>query len=465
MFTTKLFSFSKPTNSTKQPTGDGRSVPCKMVEPCGVVNPILVFNFGVSENPSSYNYAYISEFSRFYWIEEWTWSKGLWRAACRVDVLASWRSQIRSSSEYVLRSASEVSPSVVDTYYPAVNSFSYVNSVFQPWNARTLSSGSYVIGLLGGSDGDTTGGVTYYIASQTLLNQFMNGIMSEPGWMGVPAEISEELMKCLVNPLQYVTSVMWFPIDPNEWASSAVVPYVGWWKPDVALLALTSAFTAEGSAGTRGSHPQAGSNRTYLNYSPYTRLSVQIPPFGTVALNPDQFPPGSEIHYEIVVDGVSGEGKLKLYSQGNANAPIVMASRVGVQLSVGQSTNPIENTGGSILSSAGGMLEGFSNALDKAVGKVFSGVGNTLSYLNPQFSNVTYAGGVSSYIDSGRLIQEFVRTTETDNEHLGSPVCKKMSLASLSGYTMVLDPDIDIPATAEEKSQISSFMSSGFYIE
>lgn len=465
MFTARLYSFSKPTNSTKTPTGGGKTVSCKIIDSCGVISPSFTFNFGVNENPSSYNYVYISEFSRYYFVREWTWNRGIWRCDMTVDTLASWKAEILGASEYVLRSSSSVSPAVIDTYYPAVNDFTFSNTVFQPWTARSLSSGSYVIGLLGGSDGGTTGGVTYYIASETLLNQFMSSIMTSPAWMGVPDEISEDLMKCLINPLQYVTSVMWFPIDPNEWASSSVVPYVGWWKPDTALLALTSSYTAEGSAGTRAPHPNAGSNRSYLSYSPYTRISVQIPPFGTVQLNPDQFPPGSAISYQIVVDGISGEGVLKLYSAANANAPLILHSKVGVQLSVGQSTNPKENTAGSISGAVGGVLSGMENALDKAVGKVFSGVGNTLSYLNPQFSNIAYAGGVSSYIDSGRLIQEFVKTTDTDNEHLGSPLCKKVTLSSLSGYTVVLDPDVDIPATLQEKTEIASLMSGGFYIE
>lgn len=464
MFTAILYTFSKSTNSTKTPSGGGTTFSCRMVSPSGVLNPTFTFNLGVNQNPSGWNYCRIEEFGRYYWITEWTWENGVWNAYMTVDSLASWRTDILDCTEYVLRSASTSSPEVVDTYYPAVNSFSYSNVYFQPWDKKTLASGSYVIGLLGAGEG-TTGGVTYYIASQTLLNQFMTSIMSEPSWMGIPAEISEELMKCLVNPLQYVTSVMWFPIDPNAWASSATVPYVGWWKPDVALLAYTSDYVVDGmTIGTRASHPQSG-GRTYLNYSPYTRLSLSFPPFGTVELNPDQFPPGSEIIYEMVVDGISGVGNIKIYSSVNPQAPIKLSGNVGVPLSVGQSSNSFEASAGSALGALGSSVASTGHPLDKMVGGVFTGVGDAISFLHPQFSGITYGGGTSSFTFGGNLIQEFVRTTETDNEHLGTPLCKKRKLSSLSGYTMILDADVDIPATSVEKSQIISFMEEGFYIE
>lgn len=454
--------FSKPKNSTKKPSS-GDSFPCSMVEPCGVIAPRISFNKGVSWNPTAYNYAYIKDFGRYYWVAEWTFDSGRWYVTLSVDAMASWKEGILNSSEYVVRSASAVSPTVIDTFYPAINTFSYQNTIFRPWNNRTLESGCYVIGLVGGSQGDTTGGVTYYLADAGLLNSFMTSIMSTPNWMGVPGEISEELMKCLINPLQYVTSVKWFPIDANDWASSAVVPFVGWWKPDSALLTYSSSYTAEGSLGTRASHPQAGSSRTYLNYAPYTRLSVYFPPFGTISLNPDQFPPGVEISYEVVVDGISGMGYLRLNADGGA--PLIISAKVGIELSVGQATGDLIGMGGSALSAVGSYASTLANPLDRLAGSVMTGVGDVLSFLHPQFSNVMVASGTSAYIYLGNLMQEFVMTTQTDNAHLGSPLCQQRVLSSLSGYTQCLDPDVDIPCTDTEHEQILSYLAGGFYIE
>lgn len=47
------------------------------------------------ENPSSYNYAYIPEFGRYYFISDMVHvSKGLWRISMQVDVLESFKNYI-----------------------------------------------------------------------------------------------------------------------------------------------------------------------------------------------------------------------------------------------------------------------------------------------------------------------------------------------------------------------------------
>lgn len=453
-------SFSKPKNSTKIPSG-GETFPCLMVEPCGVINPRISFNQGNNWNPSSYNYAYIPDFGRYYWVVEWTFERGRWYVTLSVDALASWKNNILSETEYVVRSASSVTPTVIDNLYPALQSFSFTNSDKQIWPVKTLASGCYVVGILGGGDG-TTGGVSYYIANGKLLQNLMNAIMLSPSWMGVPEEISEDLMKCLVNPLQYLTSVMWFPIDADSWGNSASVPYVGWWKPNVGLLDYGGDYVLEGTLGTRASHPQAGSNRTYLNYSPYTRVSAYIPPFGTITLNPDQFPPNKSIPYRIVVDGISGMGYLEIAGEGGA---IYMSAKVGVDLSVGQETSNSGTMAGTVLGSVGSSPLLNSHPFDKAVGAVFSGIGDVLSVLNPQFTNIMQSSGTSAYVYNAYLVQEFVNTVSTDNEHLGSPLCKNVLLSSLSGFTQCLDPDVNIPCTDAEHDMIASYMSGGFYIE
>lgn len=57
-----------------------------------VVNPSFVIEH---INPSSYNYCYIEEFGRYYFINEIVSVRtNLWRISCSVDVLMSYRPQI-----------------------------------------------------------------------------------------------------------------------------------------------------------------------------------------------------------------------------------------------------------------------------------------------------------------------------------------------------------------------------------
>lgn len=113
-----LFTLSKRINSTQQPTSGtpGQTVSGFLNERSGVVSPSIKFQIS---NPSSYNYMYIPEFSRYYYIREWTYEAGFWWASGEVDPLASWKTHITSAEAYVLRSASTWDGTITDNEYPA----------------------------------------------------------------------------------------------------------------------------------------------------------------------------------------------------------------------------------------------------------------------------------------------------------------------------------------------------------
>ncbi len=59
-----------------------------------VINPTIVIEL---ENPSSFNYMYIPEFNRYYYIDDIVSVRnGLWRISGKVDVLNSFKNHIRS---------------------------------------------------------------------------------------------------------------------------------------------------------------------------------------------------------------------------------------------------------------------------------------------------------------------------------------------------------------------------------
>ena len=70
-FTVKLYTFSKRDNSTKGPLGTaGSEFSCVLKSGSGIMRPTLTFDFGRASDPSQYNYAYISDFDRYYFIED-----------------------------------------------------------------------------------------------------------------------------------------------------------------------------------------------------------------------------------------------------------------------------------------------------------------------------------------------------------------------------------------------------------
>ena len=76
-----------------------------------VLNPTFMIQ---SENPSSYNYCYISSFGRYYFITNITSIRnGLWKIDCSVDVLMSYKQGILNLNVIVSDISSGESPDSV----------------------------------------------------------------------------------------------------------------------------------------------------------------------------------------------------------------------------------------------------------------------------------------------------------------------------------------------------------------
>ena len=126
-----FYAFAKRINSTKIP-GNGHEVEGNIFEPCEILAPVLIIspnNYNIR-----YNYVQIPEFERYYFIKSWEFSGGRYYAKCMVDVLASHKTQIGETTQYVLRSASNYNGYLIDTAYPVTSNFSdeniIVNDIF-----------------------------------------------------------------------------------------------------------------------------------------------------------------------------------------------------------------------------------------------------------------------------------------------------------------------------------------------
>ena len=72
-------------------------------ENCSVIDPIIKVEGIVGSNITSCNYAYISEFGRYYYITNIVCVGKLFEVHMHVDVLMSYRGDIRSNSAVVSR--------------------------------------------------------------------------------------------------------------------------------------------------------------------------------------------------------------------------------------------------------------------------------------------------------------------------------------------------------------------------
>lgn len=460
-FTVVLFSsFYKPDNSTRIPSG-GDSFACNAVEPCGVVNPVISFAQGNGWNPSSYNYAQIPEWGRYYYINEWTFDKGRWFASMVSDPMTSFRGAILSREEYVIRSESEYDGDIIDQLYPAKSEFRVVSSQFKPFPYSSLSSGTFVLGVANGRS-SSKGGITYYCGSQSDMSELFEFMYSSTDWLNGADidDISNDLLKCLVEPAQFLSSMMWFPLSVDQ-IKTNVSAYVGagWWQTDV-LLPYVGGTVDLGGKFKRGTHPQAGRGN-YLNYQPYTEFSVYIPPFGNISLNTFKFPVGKDIRFSIQIDTVTGVGTLFLYPDGEpVGSGQVFQAQIGVPIAITTFKSDLLGA----LTSIGSAVGNATNITSAIFGTV-GAVGDAAKLISPDVSVVGSNGNMSVYANNASATAIYKTIADEDIGHHGRPLFKKRLLSSLRGYTQIRDFDTNLPCTLTEQQQIKAYAESGMYIE
>lgn len=494
MYTVSLWNYSKKENSTSQPDGSiAYTVTCDLMDGSGMLAPTMLLN---GDNPTAYNYAYIEEFSRYYFINNWRYSLGLWTAEMQVDVLASWKPQILSSHVYVARSSSAYSNDIRDTAYPMLSGSLESNDwVPNPFNI-TYGNGYFVAGIVN-TDTNTIGAVSYYAFTAAQFRQLLAALMGDVTFYGV-TDISDQLTKVLANPFQYIVSCRWMPMEPPGGYSVTSVP-LGWWTFNVSALRLGANAIVNGTdiSLTIPRHPQQYRG-TWLNEGPYTEHYLIFAPFGSFSLPPEKMLYGNNLQLSWSVDYITGAAVLVVSCGG------LFVTRVegiiGTEIALAQMAPNMDNIMSSLpnfwksqtgLESTGAgdakyhnvtlyevaqtAVNGHyrpgeapdigSSGVTNAIVNVATGIANAyLSSLCPaQISGTN--GGISGGRFNVELHSWFRNIGEEDIYEKGRPYCEYTSLFNLSGFVQCGETDIAIPCTKPELAAIKAYMAAGFFLE
>lgn len=448
-----LYSFPKEPNSTKQPAdGSGLRVQGRLREPSSIESPAIEFQ---NVEPV-YNYAYIPIWNRYYFVEDWTAQLPLWLASMQVDVLASFKSEIGASTQYVLRSASNWDGRIVDTSYPTIAKSSVSTSTnwqALPWD---LSGGSYVVGV----KGDFT---SFYIFTPAGLHSFFSFIFSDMyADEYFPGDWSTDFpeLKVMLNPMQYISSITWYPFNLIGIGSSMSI---GWGSypggadrvPDNGMLELSAiSFTIP-------RHPQAATRGEYLNLSPYSRYQLFYPPWGMIPLDSTVLVNAASISTQIRVDLKTGAATLDVSTDGGTLLSR-MESHLGISCEYTQVVAPGYGAGNAAVAAAGvaGSIA-TGNYLGAANG-VLTAIGDAVSAMIPSTNSIGSVGGVGSLAGKAGLQAQFLEITAEDLDHRGRPFCQLAQISSLNGYVLCANADLSCSGTSWERQRIIQFMEGGF---
>lgn len=484
--------FRKRENSTKTPlvTDATRTVNGYLREPCSIMNPVFkIERFPSDATPQSFTYAYIGSFSRWYFVKDWTWADGLWQCSLEVDVLSSFKTQIGQSSAYIERSAHEYNGAITDRWYPVTTNFSTERvNLSSSWNGVAPSGGCYVLGIICNANRVSSqlgGAVTYYVMTPAQMGSLMHYLLGSsflddngfPATMTAGQQLAQDTAKALINPVQYIASCMWFPVSANSISDGVNHSIVlGFFDVDSNVATgyyLTAQVYTSTVTGQIPLHPQAATRGKYLNYSPFTRLTLNIPPFGSIPLDTSFCEIGYYLLGRVWVDTVTGKAtmRVELYpdAQHSGTGAVVCetSTMMGIPIQLAQMTPDYFNAIGAGLKLASTMDSALQGSIGTSglIAGALSGIGNGLDALMPQIERQGVSGSFLATVISPQLTAQFFIVADEDNAEFGRPLCAIRTIDSQDGFVKCKDAHVDFSCYADEKKRILSYMINGFYWE
>jgi len=500
--------FYKKKNSTKRPvvggTVDRQTVNGILKEPCSILHPVVSFQAPIQQNMHDdfFRYAYIPAFSRYYWVKDWTWNDGLWVCSMEVDVLATYRGEIGLQNEYILRTDSDTADfngAITDKMYPATTDFDVQKVAYDtPYGiGDTITNGTYVVGIIGGKNTQETGSVgaiAYYAMTQAEFGQLRYVLFGQQGledmnlidFVGGVAhwketDMTENIFKTMYNPYQYIVSCTWFPVaKTNMVGDQQKGIQIGWWLYDSISGKKLTRFTGVFDWGTQHipNHPQAPTRGKYLNYAPYTKVTMWGK-FGTLPVDTAYIEVGDYVTVLDTVDFITGECLTQIFVSDNPQGtnrvemnktqfmlgvPIQLA-QIGRDY-LGAVTSAIDAG----VKAAEGGVTGFVTggpvgAVLGAIGSAGGAIANTIETAMPQLMTSGINGSfISIGVGTIMTVIHYVVVDE-DITHKGRPLCEMRRIDTLTGFVLCGDGEIDLNAYDEEREAVSRFLVTGFFWE
>ena len=435
-----LYTISKRVNSTKQPLDDPVAVmDCKLKENTSIMNPSIIIT-GL-DAWTSVNYAYIPDFSRYYFIQNVTaLNNTTGQIKLEVDVLASFKKYILNKTLTVERCA--VAPekwTLTDPLiYPTYDWSTAVSSAEKSdWWSDT---GSFLVRVTNAD------GLVNYMMDYASLQELLNYTCNAGNFTDV---LQDEAVKSVFNPFKYITSVIWIPLSYAKYSGTAVTTIkMGFWEASgITAKKVAPNDTIDMYFSIAVSNPLYDKNSFGYYDSNFSQYWLALPGIGTIPFGMQTLTDDT-MQIQYTVDMTTGTALCQI--KNGAEIIQSLSCQFGVPYQIGQMggvTTGIMNTVGSILHGSGaGLFSGFQPDVN-TLGSTGS-VALLRQYSIPRlYCHARQAQGVN-FVTSGYY------------RHAA------LNLSKLSGYVQCSDASVTIiRAYQPEIEQINSYLNSGCYIE
>lgn len=462
-----FYNHSKRSNSTKLPTG-GTEIACVLKDDCSVTSPLLELK---TDGYPTYNYAYISDFARYYYVSDWAFNRGIWSCTLNVDVLTSWRADIRATTAFVEYSSSNYSMDYTDDRIMSTQekeiSVSETPASLSPFS----SIGCYILSVISTDANGYNGACAVYAMTQSQLAEFSATITANSFLDG----IWEGIKNSFNNPFEAIVSCRWIPFSVDSLSGTTKNIVITYADSGVQGKLLTSNFK---SLGVSMNLPRLGTTASFLDVSPFVSATLYLPFIGTVPLDVDAYYKSNTFSVDMKCDVVTGDIVYTLGSSfsaftstysGNCSTPIPLSNNAPDSVGMIASTSGVI---GGIVSTVSGIATKNPKLIAQGLGA--SGIATVGSLKSAEVHTQTN-GALSSRIGSKisltiKIVVMRSKVLETVQgagriTTIGLPCYQTLKLSTLYGYCQCSGASVSAAATDTELDTINNLVNSGIYLE
>lgn len=495
-FSVILYDFQKRHNSTRRPEGGSWDISGVLRDGSSLITPTIAFEFASDFSPMNnsyhlkFNYAYVAKFARYYWITDWTYESGLWIAAMKVDVLATYRPQILAASAFVAYDES-ANTDLVDSRMSLLTAktIDSADSLFEKLGQNSTDGGVVIVMCTGRNSTAAFALEPSYITQ--LMNNVVNwanGTIADPGalYPGNPNDgFGPSLWHFLNAVVSYITRFMvniasngnaseniraaiQLPIDINDVSGTSQQIILGQYETAIYAKKVSSRVLYD----TCQVQIPWRFNDWRMN-EPYTEIYLYIPYVGNIKM-PNAILIG-ETHLRIyaAVDLMSGDAIFRVYVQPSDKLIAAYTVNIGASYPIGasnispaQTVTGLAGAAGAI--AAGAAKGGYAGAAIGALGAI-QGI---MAANTPNSSSIGGGGGGATMGMTGRCIVTVIshdivmpQGAAATSAIMGTPTMCVKPLANVEGYLETRGAAVTGNMTATEHAELNALLDSGIYVE
>lgn len=526
-FDAYFFNFQKKSNSTKAPTQtqweSGLDAKVVLLDMTSILTP--TFKLELSTPPmastTKYNYCYVPDFKRFYFIDEWRTYQGLWYCDCKCDVLASYRTAILGSTQYVKRSASEWDLSILDSVYPA-KAIPSISTKYESnetiYNFADSYSTDYVvvINTMGAVDVDPSDATTilkkveaggnYYVTTMKGLSVFLDFLTKDfREYYAGTTELSADTAEMIYNPFEYIKSIKVFPntsvFDPSAHPNQGLVPIkFGFWETNASdayspaqhyCYRLMNPIYSYSFYIPLGDHPQKATRGAKMNGAPYSSYVLHYEPYGSIELDASMLCNALGVKVEATIDLTTGACKSLMKPVTLAEQAVMSfnsipnnviwgaITQIGVEATV---LNIVQNLEKPSLDTIFRGATAVGNKLASSAMETINSTAGKELFTVPQnllidpidaistlVSKSTFKGGggtnLTAYYAKPYINAFYTSLVDENIVDYGRPLYSRRLLSGLSGFCLCDSAELTIEGLDVELRAICSYLNNGVFIE